>query len=245
MTSSSRCVEAEALDALPADDPRASRSRRDLARVHRAMRSVSILQRAIASLRLASQPTRILELGAGDGTLLLRFARTLRPRWAGVELTLLDRADLVSMRTREEYRRLGWQAKFMRADALEWVRARHALQYDLCFANLFLHHFEAAPLASLLGTVAATSRAFVACEPRRSGLARMASRLVVLLGANGVTRGDAVKSVAAGFAEREVSAAWGAPAGDWSVAEYPAWPFTHCFTASRASARAPGVLHGF
>src|SRR5450432_266898 len=170
MSSSCRLVEREMLDGLTADDPRGHRSRRDLQRLHVAMRSISNLQRALALLRLAAQPRRILELGAGDGTLLLRFARAQRPSWNDVELTLLDRADVVSEQTHAGYRELGWRVLFLRADALEWAAARQTGRYDLCFANLFLHHFEAAPLVLLLRAVAATTDAFVACEPRRSNI---------------------------------------------------------------------------
>lgn len=236
MRASTRCVLPEVLDGLAADDPRGRRSRRDLQRVHAAMRSVSILRRAVGLLRLTTAPRRILELGAGDGTLLLRFARAQRPRWNGVDLTLLDRLDLVSEGTREAYRELGWRVKVERADALEWAAEPRAQHYDLCFANLFLHHFDGAPLETLLRSVAASTNALVACEPRRSALARLGSHLVAVLGANDVTREDAVKSVAAGFAGRELSAAWTAAEGSWIVAEFPALPFTHCFTAVRASA---------
>jgi SAM-dependent methyltransferase len=244
MSPPDRRVESEELDGLPADDPRARRSRRDLQRVHRAMRSVSILVRAVSRLRLATQPLRILELGAGDGTLLLRFARALRPRWSGLELTLLDRVDLLSEPTRSAYRELGWQVSVMRADVLEWAAAPHTRRYDLCCANLFLHHFDAAPLGMLLRAVASATDAFVACEPRRSGIALMGSRLIGLLGTNDVTREDAVKSVLAGFTGRELSAAWGRPAGDWSVDEFPAWPFTHCLAAVRSTVRSAGTRDG-
>src|ERR1700674_1765724 len=164
MSVSPRRVEPEELDGLPADDPRGLRSRRDLRRVHVAMRAVSNLRRAVAALQLAVQPRRILELGAGDGTLLLRFARAQRPRWPDVELTLLDRVDLVSEQTHAGYRELGWQGSFLRADALEWAASRQTRSYDLCLANLFLHHFEPAPLMVLLRAVAAATDAFVACE---------------------------------------------------------------------------------
>src|SRR5260221_13199008 len=120
MSLSPRRVEPEELDGLTADDPRGRRSRRDLRRVHVAMRSVSNLQRAVAALQLAAQPRRILELGAGDGTLLLRFARAQRPRWTGVELTLLDRVDLVAEQTLAGYRELGWRAGFLGVGALAW-----------------------------------------------------------------------------------------------------------------------------
>jgi hypothetical protein len=198
------------------------------------MRSVSNLRRAVAALNLAAQPRKILELGAGDGTLLLRFARAQRPQWTDVELTLLDRVDLISEQTHAAYRALGWRVNVLRTDALEWAAAPQTRRYDLCFANLFLHHFEGAPLASLMQAVATAADAFVASEPRRSNLARLGSRLIVLLGANDVTREDAVKSVAAGFKDRELSAAWRAAGGaGWSLEEFPAPPFSHCLAATR------------
>jgi hypothetical protein len=241
MSLSRRRVEPEELDGLAADDPRGRRSRSDLRRVHVALRSIANLQRAVARLQLAVQPRRILELGAGDGTLLLRFARVQRPRWKGVELTLLDRVDLVSEETLAGYRELGWQVNFLHADALEWAAARQLRsdddrRYDLCFANLFLHHFEPAPLVLLLRAVAAVTDAFVACEPRRSNIARVGSRLIGLLGASEVTRQDAVKSVAAGFTGRELSTAW-STRGGWNLVEFPAPPFCHCLAAARAKSR--------
>jgi SAM-dependent methyltransferase len=244
MSARSRCVEPEVLDGLEADDPRGQRARRDLQRVHRAMRSVSILRHAVAKLQLRAQPRRVLELGAGDGSLLLRFARALRPRWSGVELTLIDRLDLVSQRTTEAYRALGWQVTVERADALAWAARQRDRRFDLCLANLFLHHFDAAPLATLLRGVAAAADAVVACEPRRSSAARVGSRLMIFLGANEVTREDAVKSVAAGFAGRELSAAWNAPEGEWLIDEFSALPFTHCFTAVRVGAQTASASHG-
>lgn len=233
-----RCVEAEVLDGLAADDPRGRRSRRDLQRVHVVMRTVAILQHAVGRLGLARPPLRILELGAGDGLLLLRFAKAQRPAWNSVELTLLDRIDVVSEETREQYRGLGWQVMVMRRDALEWADARHTRYYDLCFANLFLHHFRPPELATLLGAVAAASRSFVACEPRRSRLAWAGSRLIGLLGTNEVTRADAITSVAAGFSATELTAAWPAGEDEWHLQEYAAWPFTHCLAAAHTSARA-------
>jgi len=244
MTLASRCVVPEALDHLAADDPRGLRSRRDLQRVHLAMRSVAILLRAVSRLGLARPPARIIEIGAGDGTLLLRFARALEPPWQGVELTLLDRYSLVSDRTRRAYAELGWRLTLQSAEALEWAALQHERRYDLCIANLFLHHFGSAELPALLRGVACSCSAFLACEPRRGALAQLGSRLVALLGANAITREDAVKSVAAGFTGRELSAAWGAVAGDWRIEEYPALPFTHCYTAVRTGTRAAGAISG-
>lgn len=228
-----RVVCAEQLDSLPADDPRARRSRADLRRVHRAMGSVSIFTRAIARLQLRTPPRRILELGCGDGTLLLRLLGTLRRSWPGGEVTLLDRQDLVSAAVRARLLALGWTAQSLHADALEWARSAHRQHYDLCLTALFLHHFQRPDLAELLNAVAASVDAFVACEPQRSSSSRVGSRLVVLLGANEVTRHDAVKSVAAGFADRELTALWPASPERWQIEERFAAPFTHCFAARR------------
>ena len=231
-----RVVLPELLDELDPEDPRARRSREDLRRVHRLMGSVSVLEAAVRRLQLAAQPRRILELGAGDGSLLLRLGRAL-PHWREIDLTLLDRHDLLSQETREAYGKLGWTVTMLRADALFWALEEHSMHFDLCIANLFLHHFASEPLVTLMAAIQRTSHAFIACEPRRNTFAQLGSRLVGLLGANSVTREDAVKSVTAGFSHEELTSLWSGPEGDWLCDEYSAPPFTHCFTAVRASAR--------
>ena len=52
----------------------------------------------------------MLELGAGDGTLMLGVARSLKSDWPAARLVLLDRQDLVSASTLAGYAELGWQA---------------------------------------------------------------------------------------------------------------------------------------
>ena len=236
MNATSRRVLPELLDELRPDDPRALRSRKDLRRVHRAMRSVSILRSAISALQLAKPPRTVIELGAGDGTLLLRLARALKPRWTGIELTLLDRHDLLSAETRDAYAALGWTATVATTDVLAWARETAAQRYDLCLATLFLHHFTAAQLDALLPAVAYRSSAFVACEPRRDVMSRLGSLSIGLIGGNDVTREDAVTSVAAGFRDRELTAVWRHEIDGWTVKEYRALPFTHCFAAARNAA---------
>ncbi|MDE2627699.1 MAG: hypothetical protein KGL99_11155 [Burkholderiales bacterium] len=277
-----RSVAAETLDALAADDPAARRSRRDLQRVHRAMGTRSIMLRAWPGLTAAHRgtaPLRVLELGAGDGSLMLGVARTLAlaPGSAPVELTLLDRLALVEPATLARYAQAGWRATAMVADVLDWAASAAAVpgagaaparagaaaeaeaeaearapasgstaawsatghapaRWDLIVAHLFLHHFEGARLAALLGAIAARSDAFFACEPRRARLALAASHLVGALGANAVTREDAVLSVHAGFRAGELSALWPAPRGDWQLHEHPAGLFSHCLRAQRVRA---------
>ena len=94
----SRIVAAEALDGLAVDDPAAIRSRRDLRRVHRAMGTRTIVRRALSDWvvpRVRPLPLQVLEIGAGDGHLLLGVARRLAPTWPPVDLTLLDAQPLV------------------------------------------------------------------------------------------------------------------------------------------------------
>ena len=89
-----RTVTAERLDGLAAEDPDAIRSRLDLQRVHRAMRTRTIVLRGLKAMTAGhpkAKPLRVLEIGAGDGRLMLGVAQALAPSWSGVELTLLDR----------------------------------------------------------------------------------------------------------------------------------------------------------
>ncbi|MCU0758880.1 MAG: methyltransferase domain-containing protein [Steroidobacteraceae bacterium] len=237
MTGPARTIVPEQLDALSPDDPRARRARLDLQRVHRAMGSATLLRRAIARTGLAHPPRRLLELGAGDGTLLLRVARTMPPSWRGIEVTMLDRVDVVADATRKGFASLGWQLRVERGDVLDWAQGPHPGGYDLCLATLFLHHLDNAALTRLLPALARRTMAFVACEPRRGALARLGSRLVALLGSGPVTREDAVSSVDAGFTGRELSSAWPPAPGAWALEEYPAGLFMHCFAAVRVAAR--------
>ena len=225
-----RQVLPERLDVMPADDPVARRSRRDLQRVHLVMRSLTILRGAIGTLSRTRQPRSILELGAGDGSLMLRFA--LRSSWRGVQVTFLDRQDLIGPEIREPLGLLGWDVQMVRIDALDWAGAFSNEQYDLCVTTLFLHHFQSPALEQVLRAVAGRCRAFVACEPRRNRAAWIGSHLLALLGANEVTREDGVTSVVAGFTGHELTALWPASGVNWRLREYFAWPFTHCLVAS-------------
>ena len=234
-----RIVGAEVLDGLAADDLAAMRSRRDLRRVHRAMGTRSIVLRALRDstvLRRKAAALRVLELGAGDGSLMLGVARELAPAWSRVDLTLLDRQSLVERATIEGYAELGWTAVAEIADVHDWAEARLPARWDLIVANLFLHHFDAVQLRVLLAAVAARGDRFFACEPRRDWLALAGSHLVGAIGANAVTREDAVLSVHAGFRANELTAAWPAQGGEWQLQEYSAGLFSHCFRAERVEA---------
>lgn len=237
-----RRVQAEVLDGLAATDPDAERSRRDLQRVHWFMRSRA---RLVSMLRAFpppnSRPLRMLELGAGDGTLLLQVAREQSSSWPAVELTLLDRVAAIGTSTFTAYARYGWTARASHVDVVDWARANGdgpagaRPGWDVIVANLFLHHFEGRELALVLRAIAAKSGHFLACEPRRGLRALAGSHLIGALGVNAVTRTDAVLSVHAGFRGRELTALWPRKAG-WDLQEGPSGPFVHCFRASRRPA---------
>jgi SAM-dependent methyltransferase len=236
-----RTVLPELLDHLVPDDPSAIRSRRDLQRIHVFMRTLSTLRRALLRLQFSRPPGSILELGAGDGTLLLRLARTLAGRWPDVEVTLLDQHDLVSQKSLDAYRELGWRVSVVTSDILRWAREPLRLHFDLCITTLFLHHFSEGELADILAAVAARSDAFLACEPRRDAWTLFGSRLVGLMGGNHVTRADARSSVAAGFSGHDLTRSWPQIPNRWALSEARVFPFTHLFSAQALQVMPAGV----
>jgi hypothetical protein len=219
-----RVLTPEILDHLAADDPRAIRSRRDLARINAVMLQGRIMAKALWDL---PAPTLLADLGGGDGRFLLGLARRLAPRWPGVKAVILDQQNIVTDETRAAFAALGWQCDVLKGDIFETLPQ---IAPDIVTANLFLHHLDEAALTRLLALAARPSRAFVACEPRRSGLALLGAHLVALLGANDVTRHDAVASVCAGFSGHDLSALW-PQSGSWALGERAVFPFTHVFRA--------------
>jgi len=238
-------VAPEVLDDLDERDPLAIRSRRDLQRVHVVMGTRSMVVRALraaCSGHSRTAPFHVLELGAGDGSLMLGVARELGSEWAAVRLTLLDRQNLVTPPTLAAYQAAGWSAQACVADALTWADspAGQAVceppaggRWDLVVVNLFLHHFEGEALARLLAGIERSADRFIACEPARSRLALVGSHLIGFTGAGPVTREDAVLSVHAGFRAGEISAAWPGAAAVWDATERGAGLFSHCFVAQR------------
>ena len=227
---SPRVLQAEWLDELAPGDPRAIRSRADLRRVNALMGSARLISRAMGKHLEEGKPLRIADLGAGDGTLALAVARRLRrPR---VRLMLVDRAPAVHGVTLDGLAALGWHARIVAADVFEFLAAAHE-PFDAILVNLFLHHFDDTRLSRLLAAAAQRTRLLVACEPRRAALALAGSRLLWALGCNDVTRHDALASVRAGFAGREIGALW--PAAGWRLEESAAWPFSHLFCACAAT----------
>ena len=198
-----RILETEWLDTLPASDPRAVHSRRDLQRVNTLMGNARHIAGALRPHW--REGMRIADLGGGDGSLI----REVQKRLPGpVNSMVVDKADGV--------------------DVLDFLR-ESAPRLDAMVCNLFLHHLDGDVLSDVLALAAERAPLFVACEPRRARIALQASRMLWVIGCNEVTRHDAVASVRAGFTGNELSAAW--PPGNWKLEERIAWPFTHLFIA--------------
>ncbi|MDQ9169253.1 class I SAM-dependent methyltransferase [Oxalobacteraceae bacterium R-40] len=229
MAAFARLVQDETLDHLEESDPRAIRSRADLRRIHAVMGTRHILVKTLRHMDI--RPRRMIELGAGEASLTLRVAHTLAREWGPVHLTLLDRQNAVSPSTVQAFCHLGWEVKLLNVDILGWIKRPAEPPYDLALVNLFLHHFREPELAAILTSLSQRARAICACEPRRSRLALGGSHLVGLLGANAVTREDAVLSVRAGFVDDDLSRLMFPAFRGWHIEEYPAGLFTHCLAA--------------
>lgn len=227
-----RSLAPEILDELAADDPAAIRSRRDLQRVNWWMGNAAWIAKSLREC-LPAPPKRILELGGGDGTLMLQVARRLETSWRKpVDLFLLDRQDIVEGQTRDEFARLGWSIHVLPKELKHWMTNPREPGAEVIIANLFLHHFSDEVLRSLFRSISQTASVFVACEPKRWWMSLCSVKLLWLIGCNHVTRHDARVSIRAGFRDRELSALWPTESGH-ALVEKPAGLASHSFHAAR------------
>jgi hypothetical protein len=222
----SRRLEPELLDHLPPDDPRAIHSRRDLRLINAWMGNTRHLARAINSL--PKPPRTIVELGTGDGTLMLKLASRIT---GPVDLYLLDMQPVVTPETLARFAALGWTVHLLPIRLHDWLQSPTPARSDLILANLFLHHFTDTELRSTFVEIAKITSTFISCDPRRWLPSLWTTHLLWLLACNSVTRHDARISVRAGFREQELSALW--PSGSpFDLRETPAGFASHLFTAS-------------
>src|SRR3954471_6722220 len=136
-----RVVEPELLDQLPATDPRAIHSRRDLRRINFWMGNFCLIEQSLARLR--ARPRTILEIGAGDGTLMVKIAEKFAPVWKkDIVVYFLDMRPSVSGETRHSIESHGWKTEVLQVNLRDWVQRPNPEQADLILANLFLHHFS-------------------------------------------------------------------------------------------------------
>lgn len=200
-----RKVIPELLDHLPANDPDAQRSRRDLRRINFLMGNERWVCRTLRRFPEAAA-RGIVELGAGDGKLCEKIAR----RFPKTPVAAYDLApapvDLAS------------QVAWHRGDIFTQPPPAPG---GVRIANLFLHHFEGESLTTL-GRWLGNADLLVFNEPDRA-------RLPHLLGAlmhpwvNSITRHDMHVSITAGFAGGEISRMLGLDPAVWHFRETSTW----------------------
>jgi hypothetical protein len=225
-----RIVQSELLDTLPPNNPLAVRSRQDLRRVNDWMGNQAIMAEALKRAFGHRAPRQITEIGAGDGTFLLGMAQKIPSRWPEAKAILIDRQKNVSAKTLAGFAAIGWNAEAIVADVFNWPQ----IESDAVVANLFLHHFDDQRLTELFHLVSRRTRCFIAIEPYRGCWPLLCSRLLWVIGCNGITRHDAVVSVRAGFSGNELSALW-PDKKDWHLTEQRAGAFSHFFIARKTS----------
>ena len=227
-----RIVQPELLDVLPAEDPRALRSRRDLRRINAWMGHSKLMSGALAQTANGEPARQLVEIGSGDGHFLLSVARRLRGKWPRVDATLVDQLDALDPQTRDQFNRLGWHVRAEVAEVSEWLGQAPPHATETIISNLFLHQFHAHQLAGMLRLAARSARVVIALEPRRSWFTRLGGHLLWLIGCSRVTRHDAGLSIRAGFAGHELSALW-PDEKNWELHEQSVGLFSHLFTARR------------
>jgi SAM-dependent methyltransferase len=229
-----RALQSELVDDLPADHPGAIQTRRDLRLINTLMGHTGILTRSLRKMFPRQTPTRILEIGAGDGELLLRIARRLSKKWHDIDVVFVDLQNLLRDEIKADFADLSWGVRSVEADIFKWLNDTAGEKKDLILSNLVMHHFTEAELSTLFAAAAARCDAFIALEPRRSGWPLFWTRRLSLIGCGPATCHDAPISVIAGFTGRELSALWPQD-GAWHLTERRAGLFSHLFIAQRKS----------
>jgi len=226
-----RLLTPELLDTLPPEDPAARASRRDLQRLHPILGQIRLWTRWFLQNFPHRPPDSLVDLGAGDGSLLTTVLLRTYPKGGhGTRIFFVDRQPVVPDSTLTHLHRRNWLPTVVTADVSAWVEEGPPVSSVV--TNLFLHHLDQPGIERLFSTLAAKTALFAAAEPRRSLLARWGARALGLLGCHSVTRHDARVSVEAGFKEKELGNLWPSRPG-WFLEEHGVGPFTHFFSAAK------------
>lgn len=203
-----RVLGQELLDTLPHDHPDALASRQDIEVINRIMGNFRWFQRQIQ--QLAPVHGRIVELGAGDGSLIHHIALSspaLVAHWTGLDLAPPP-ADLP----------LGVQ--WVQGDFLQTEASVKALEdAEIVVANLILHHFTEDQLRRLAPHLR-QARLILVNEPARHWRHYLEGRALNLMCEfNHVTLYDMKLSIEAGFRTGELPRALMLDRDLWKVEE--------------------------
>ncbi len=201
----SRTVIPEILDHLPADDPDAMRSRRDLRRINFLMGNERWVCRTMRRFSTAAN-RGIVEIGAGDGMLCNRLSR-LFPQAPVAAYDLAPRPENLAAR-------VVWH----RGDLFETTAPEGG---GVLVANLFLHHFQETDLPAL-GRWMGNFDILVFNEPDRSRTPHLLGNLMHPW-INHVTRHDMHVSIDAGFAAGEIAKQLDLDPSRWRIRETSMW----------------------
>ncbi len=203
--SSVRVVVPEILDHLPADDPEALRSRRDLRRINFFMGNERWVLKTARRFPDAAAKG-ITEIGSGDGHLTRKLARG----FPASTITALDLAPPPAGLPEN----IHWRQGDLFASPVPPTGG-------ILIANLVLHHFECDALLRL-GDLTAGFDVIIFNEPARAKL----PHLLGWLGnpfINRVTRHDMHVSIDAGFSPSELPRLMDLPAKRWQIEEHSTW----------------------
>ena len=227
-----RIIQSEILDHLSPDDPRVFHARKDLRLINGLMNHARILRSSIFPQLNAGHSLRIVEIGSGDGALAYEIFKKWGKLPAGSRFDFVDKAGSLSKQVKRDLGALGWEVNEFETDVFHWIDSRSD-SYDLCFASLFLHHFDERELTLLFRQLSKKIERFICIEPRRDRFGLLGALGLRLLGCDPVTLHDAKVSVRAGFHHQELSRIWNqsVPAR-WQLKERRAGLFSHFFSAS-------------
>ncbi len=218
MNLSERRLTAELLDQLPADDPAAIRSRRDLRLINRLMGNFGWLRWQLREglSRFDSRPF-VVELGAGCGTFALSVSEM------PIDYAAIDLIPQPGNWPRD------W--RWCQGDLFHWYPQ---LQTDIVVANLFLHHFPESSLADLGRLIRSSScRVILLNEPSRHAMHLYQGKLLRLAGINAVTRHDMDVSIRSGFRDDELAEALELDRAEWSWRVTRTWLGAYRLIATR------------
>ena len=200
---SPRVVEEEVLDSLSFDDPLTARIHRDIDRYNRILGHYSWIVKMLNEFARPSD--RLLEIAAGSGRLLKR----LHSNGALDPFSSVKAFDAVCEKPKDLPESIDWHV----------CRAEEFTDYhkaDIIIVCNFYHQLNDHALRRL-GAEMSKARLLLAAETHRSSIAYRLCQASRLIGFSSIGIGDGLKSLHAGFRERELPTLLNLAPNKWTV----------------------------